>query len=66
MEEFQKKYMGKPVEKRCIDCAYCNRRAYLSGKWPCRNPENHPGVPVPYDLPCFVRRGSKEAHDRGI
>ena len=65
-EKFERKYMGKPVEKRCPDCAYCDRRAYHSGKWPCRNPANPVGVAVDHDLPCFVRRGSKEAHDRGL
>ena len=65
--DFQKKYMSKPVEPpRCMDCAYCNRGAYMSGKWPCRNPDVHVGVPVDHSKPCFVRRGSKEAHDRGL
>lgn len=60
--DFEKRNLQKPIEtRRCVDCTYCDRRAYHSGKWPCRNPEVHVGVPVPHDLPCFVRRGSKEA-----
>lgn len=65
--DFSSKYLGKPAEeKRCVDCAYCIRRLYLSGKWPCANPNNHPGIPVPNDKPCFVKRGSKEAEERGL
>lgn len=65
--EYIRKSLSKPVETpSCYDCAYCDRGAYLRGKWPCRNPQNRPGESVGIGLPCFVRRGSKEAHDRGL
>lgn len=64
--DFSSRYMGKPTEKNCADCAYCIKRYFYSGKWPCANPDVHVGQPVPYDKPCFVRRGSKEANDRGL
>ena len=64
---FSPRYMGKPIEeKRCVDCAYCIKRYFYSGKWPCMNPEVHVGQPVPHDKPCFVKRGSKEASERGL
>ena len=64
---FARVYMGKPaVVRRCTDCTYCDRRRFYSGKWSCNNPANPVGVPVPHDLPCFVKRGSKEARDRGF
>ena len=65
--DFTTKYLGKPIQvRRCIDCAYCDRGAYQSGKWSCRNPKNPVGVAVSSDLPCFVARGSKEASVRGF
>lgn len=66
-KEFHTRHLGKPYEeKRCVDCAYCAKHLLYSGKWPCMNPDVHVGQPVPYDKPCFVKRGSKEANDRGI
>lgn len=55
-----RRYLGKPVERRCVDCAYCKRHLLQSGRWYCQHPDVHVGVPVPHDLPCFVRRGSKK------
>lgn len=64
--EFIRRALCKPLEKRCVDCAYCSRSKYLAGKWYCNHPDVHVGVPVEHDLPCFVRRGSREAAERGI
>lgn len=65
--EYIRQQLSKPYPRpSCVDCAYCSRGKYQSGKWYCNNPEVHVGVPVNSDLPCFVRRGSKEAHDRGL
>lgn len=55
-----KKYLAKPIEKQCVDCAYCDRAKFCAGKWFCNNPDVHVGVPVDHDLPCFLRRGSKQ------
>lgn len=65
--EFTTRYLGKPYEeRRCVDCAYCAKHLFYSGKWPCMNPDNYPGRPVPHDLPCFVRLGSKEGSKNGL
>lgn len=66
MEKFQSNVLCKPQEKRCMDCAYCSRGKYLSGKWYCNHPDVHVGVPVDHDLPCFVRRGSMKEEKREI
>lgn len=55
-----KKYLAKPIEKQCVDCVYCDRAKFRAGKWFCNNPDVHVGVPVDHDLPCFLRRGSKQ------
>ncbi len=45
--------------KACINCKFCNSRAYYCGKWYCSNPDVHVGVAVPHDLPCFSPRRNK-------
>ena len=65
-EKTLSKFLGKPQEKRCTDCAYCNRSQFHSGKWYCNHPDVHVGVPVDHDKPCFVRRGSVESAKREI
>lgn len=61
--DFLTKRLMIPAEKdNCMDCIYCDRGAYITGKrWPCKNPNIRPDKPHPIDLPCFVRRGSREA-----
>ena len=66
-KERRRPFLGKPFDRpSCDDCAYCRRHLYHSGKWHCMNPAVKPGRPVPWDLPCFVRRGSKEAARSGL
>ena len=58
------RYLGKPVVRSCVDCLYCRRHLLYAGKWYCQHPGVHEGVPVPHDLRCFVRRGSKQEAEK--
>ena len=61
--QFITRYLSRPVRTvRCENCEFFNRAAWIKGEMNlCHNPENRNGfIPPGADLPCFVRKGSRQ------
>ncbi len=44
-------------EISCVNCKYCNQRAYYGGKWYCSHPDSKIGKAAEIEK-CFVRKDS--------
>lgn len=42
-------------EISCVNCKYCNQRAYYGGKWYCSHPDSKVGKAAEIEK-CFVRK----------